>query len=39
MTGTIYVPPGDEGDEVVKRLLPNLHKMAQGKRRKNDDDS
>lgn len=29
---TIYVPPGEQGDEAVKKLIPNLHKMAQGKR-------
>lgn len=29
---TIYVPPGDDGDDAVKRIIPNLHKMAQGKR-------
>lgn len=32
MTQTIYVPEGEEGDEIVMRLLPQLHKMAEGER-------
>lgn len=28
----IIVPPGEDGDEVLKRMIPNLHKMARGER-------
>lgn len=29
---TIFVPDTEAGDEAVKRLIPNLHKMAEGER-------
>ena len=28
MSKTIYVPPGEEGDEAVMRIIPKLHAMT-----------
>lgn len=33
MSKEIYVPEGEQGDEVVKRIIPQLYAMAESKRR------
>jgi len=32
MTQEIYVPPGEQGDEIAKQIIPNLHKIARRER-------
>lgn len=32
MGNIIHIPEGEEGDEILIRLLPKLHAMAQGER-------
>lgn len=36
MTQTIVVPEGEDGDEIVMELLPQLHRIAVGERRDDD---
>jgi hypothetical protein len=35
MTDTIVVPPGEEGDRILVRLLPQLYAMAQAEHERN----
>ena len=35
MTQTICVPEGEAGDEAVKRLIPQIYRMASAQQRQN----